>query len=126
MPDVEQATTPLPEQEFQEDEKTKEISSIHRFTNAIIWFIKDQWFLLGMGVVILIASQVQVPLAQQSIKQVTISYLSVSIIFFIAGCTLDTSTLLANYAKWKHHLFIQSQSFLLVSALAFAIVSLSV
>ena len=46
-------------------------------------------------------------------------------IFFITGCTLDTKILLNNYAKWKHHLFIQAQCFILVSALAFAIVSLA-
>ena len=93
--------------------------------DCALWFVKDQWFLFGIALVIIIASQVQVPLSQQAVKQVTVSYLSVSIIFFIAGCTLSTSTLLANYAKWKHHLFIQSQCFLLVSALAFAIVSLA-
>lgn len=49
----------------------------------------------------------------------------VSLIFFVTGCTLDTKILLSNYAKWKHHIFIQSQCFLMVSALAFAIVSLA-
>lgn len=49
----------------------------------------------------------------------------VSLIFFVTGCTLDTKILLNNYAKWKHHIFIQVQCFLMVSALAFAIVSLA-
>lgn len=78
-----------------------------------------------MSLVILIASQIQVPLSQQATKQITVSYLSVTIIFFTAGCTLDTRVLLQNYMKWKHHLFIQGQCFLLVSALAFAVVSLT-
>jgi hypothetical protein len=42
-----------------------------------IWFlIKDQWFLVGIAIVTIIASQVQVPLAQQNVKQVVVSYLS--------------------------------------------------
>lgn len=49
----------------------------------------------------------------------------VTLIFFITGCTLDTKILLDNYAKWKHHLFIQAQCFIMVSALAYAIVSLA-
>lgn len=108
------------------DEKKAPPKRWHKVAlDAILWFIKDQWFLLGMCLVIIIASQVQVPQPQQATKQVVISYLSVSIIFFTSGCTLDTKTLLSNYAKWKHHLFIQAQCFLLVSALAFAIVSLA-
>ena len=92
---------------------------------SVWWFLKDQWFLFGIVAVIIVASQVQVPLEQQATKQVVVAYTSVTIIFFIAGCTLPTKTLLANYAKWKHHLFIQAQCFLLVSALAFAVVSLT-
>jgi solute carrier family 10 (sodium/bile acid cotransporter), member 7 len=50
---------------------------------------------------------------------------TVSIVFFVAGCTIDTRILIDNYAKWKHHLFIQIQSFLMVSALAYAVVRLA-
>ncbi len=106
-------------------EQNSRRTASQRSLDFALWFVKDQWFLFGISLVIIIASQIQVPLSQQAVKQVTVSYLSVSIIFFIAGCTLSTSTLLANYAKWKHHLFIQSQCFLLVSALAFAVVSLT-
>lgn len=100
-------------------------SMIRTALDGALWFVKDQWFLLGIVLVIIISSQVQVPESQQATKQVAVSYLSVTLIFFITGCTLDTKILLNNYAKWKHHLFIQSQCFLLVSALAFAIVSLA-
>ncbi|RMZ75359.1 hypothetical protein DV738_g5521, partial [Chaetothyriales sp. CBS 135597] len=93
--------------------------------STVVWFIKDQWYLIGMGIVILIASQVQVSLSQQGVKQEIVSYVTVSIIFFIAGCTIPTRTLLENYAKWKHHLFIQAQCFLMVSALVFAVVSVT-
>ncbi|RMZ76973.1 hypothetical protein DV737_g4603, partial [Chaetothyriales sp. CBS 132003] len=108
-----------------EIQKTRKQRPERKVLSAVLWFIQDQWYLIGMGTVILIASQVQVRLGQQEVKQVTVSYLTVSIIFFIAGCTIPTRTLLENYAKWKHHLFIQAQCFLMVSALAFAVVSLT-
>jgi sodium/bile acid cotransporter 7 len=88
------------------------------------WFIHDQWFLLAMAFVILVSSQVQVPAAQQHIKRTVITYLSVSVIFFINGCTLETSILLANSLRWKLHAFVQLQCYLVCSAATFAIVSL--
>ncbi|KAJ9655888.1 hypothetical protein H2198_005329 [Neophaeococcomyces mojaviensis] len=93
--------------------------------DAILWFAKDQWFLIGIVIVTIVSSQIQVPESQQATKQVVVSYLAVTAIFFITGCTLDTKILLNNYAKWKQHLFIQAQCFLLVSSLAFAVVSLA-
>ncbi|KAF1974283.1 hypothetical protein BU23DRAFT_461644 [Bimuria novae-zelandiae CBS 107.79] len=92
--------------------------------NNLKWLIKDQWFLLAMGIIILIASQVQVPSSRQPIKRTIVTYLSVSIIFFVNGCTLSPRVLLANYKKWKIHAFVQLQCYLVTSALAFAIVSL--
>jgi solute carrier family 10 (sodium/bile acid cotransporter), member 7 len=115
----------VPAEDHHHDDPKAPKTSVQRALHAVGWFCKDQWFLLAMSVVIIIASQVQVPLSQQTTKQVVVSYLSVSIIFFTAGCTLSTDVLIANYAKWKHHLFIQGQCFLLVSALGFAVVSLT-
>ena len=88
------------------------------------WFLMDQWFLIALGLLILIASQVQVPLPQQKTKEVVVTYLCVAVIFFITGCTLPTKVLLQNYTRWKLHLFCQIQSFLLTSAIIFAVVSL--
>ena len=50
--------------------------ALKRITDFLLWFVKDQWFLLGICIVIIISSQVQVPAAQQAIKQKVISYLS--------------------------------------------------
>ncbi|OJJ47064.1 hypothetical protein ASPZODRAFT_131996 [Penicilliopsis zonata CBS 506.65] len=83
----------------------------------------DQWFLLGLGVVILIASQVQVPSSQLHIKQVVVTYLCVAIIFFATGCTLPTQALIKGISRWQVHLFIQIQCFLMTSAVIFGIVS---
>lgn len=107
------------------DASTNDKSWVQRTSEAIQWFLKDQWFLCAIVLVIIISSQVQVPESQQAIKQVVVSYLAVSIVFFVTGCTLDTRILLRNYAKWRQHLFIQGQCFLMVSALAFAVVSLA-
>lgn len=93
-------------------------------TDWILWFLKDQWFLLAMATIILISSQVQVPASQQKIKRTAITYLSVSVIFFINGCTLPTRLLIENYMRWKLHFFVQLQCYLVCSAATFGIVSL--
>lgn len=91
---------------------------------AAKWFVKDQWFLLAMAAVVLLSSQVQVPAAQQRRKRTVVTYLAVSVIFFVNGCTLDTRVMLANYMRWKLHIFVQLQCYLVCSAATFGIVSL--
>lgn len=86
-------------------------------------YLKEQWFLVGLGVVIAIASQKQIREDHQDLKQTIVSYFCVSIIFLITGCTLPTKVLLANYSRWKVHLFVQMQCFLMTSATTFAIVT---
>lgn len=44
--------------------------------DAVLWFVKDQWFLIGMVIVVIISSQVQVPESQQATKQVVVAYLA--------------------------------------------------
>ena len=95
-----------------------------RYGKAVGSLILDQWFLVGLGILIIIASQVQVPESQQHIKQTVAEYLCVSIIFFITGCTLPTKVLLQNASRWKLHIFVQVQCFLVCSAVIFAVVSL--
>lgn len=95
----------------------------HGWMKPLLEFLEDQWFLFVLGILIAIASQVQVPASQQNLKETVVSYLCVSIIFFVTGCTLDTQTLLNNYSRWKIHLFVQVQSFLMTSAITFGVVS---
>ncbi|RFU32140.1 hypothetical protein B7463_g4197, partial [Scytalidium lignicola] len=89
----------------------------------ILEVIADQWYLIGIGFAILIASQVQIPSSQVPLAKTIVSYLCVSIIFLSTGCTLPTRALIDNYSRWRVHLFVQIQSFLVTSALAFAVVS---
>ncbi|KAF2271425.1 uncharacterized protein EI97DRAFT_437852 [Westerdykella ornata] len=91
---------------------------------SLTWLVKDQWFLLVFGLLILISSQVQVPKSQQGIKRRVITYLAVSVIFFVNGCTLSTRVLMDNYLRWRVHIFVQLQCFLLTSVVTFAVVSL--
>jgi sodium/bile acid cotransporter 7 len=90
---------------------------------ATLCILLDQWFVLAMGIVIIIASQVQVAAAHQAKKEIVVTYLSVIIVFFITGCTLPTRVLIDNYSRWKVHIFVQVQCFLMTSAIIFGIVS---
>ena len=95
-----------------------------RYLSTAWFLIVDQWFLIALGFLILVASQIQVPGSQQAFKELVVTYLCVALIFFITGCTLPTKVLLANYSRWKIHIFVQIQSFLLTSAVIYAVVSL--
>ncbi|OJJ42648.1 hypothetical protein ASPZODRAFT_20175 [Penicilliopsis zonata CBS 506.65] len=93
-------------------------------TATVKKYLLDQWFLVGVMIVILIASQVQVPVSQEQRTETVVSYLCITLIFFVTGCTLPTSALVQNYSRWQVHLYVQGLSFLLTSALTFAIVLL--
>ena len=88
-----------------------------------IWFVYDQWFLFGLSFLILVSWRIQVPKAQQSLKETVVTYLCVAVIFFVTGCTLPTQVLVQNYKRWRLHLFCQVQSFFLTSVIVFGIVS---
>ncbi|CAF9919911.1 hypothetical protein IMSHALPRED_004760 [Imshaugia aleurites] len=96
----------------------------HQHLSKAKWFLVDQWFLLALGCLILIASQVQVPASQQGQKEIVVTYLCVAVIFITTGCTLPTRVLMQNYSRWKIHLFVQMQSFLMTSAVVYGVVSL--
>lgn len=76
-----------------------------------------------MGVLIAISSQVQVPPSKQPLKQNIINHLNVAVIFFINGCTTPTPVLAENLSRWKVHIFVQMQSYLLTSAITFGVIS---
>ena len=102
---------------------TKTQKTFHRIWASAKWLIKDQWFLLVFALLVIIASQKQVATPQaQQLKQTITSYLCVSIIFFVTGCSISTRILLENYTRWKIHLVVQGQGFLMTSAVTFGIV----
>jgi sodium/bile acid cotransporter 7 len=117
-------TTVEAETPMQSAVANKPKSMYTKAVQALKWFVKDQWFLLAMAAIILLSSQVQVPASRQQTKRTVITYLSVSIIFFVNGCTLQTRILVENYMRWKIHAFVQLQCYLVCSAATFAIVSI--
>lgn len=110
--------------EQQVERSPKRPSTTSTTLSFVLWWLKEQWFLVALGILIAFASQVQVPESQQELKTTIVTYLCVSIIFFLTGCTLPTRTLLDNYSRWKLHLFVQVQCFLMTSAIIFGVVSL--
>ena len=99
-------------------------STWRRYISLVRWFVIDQWFLLAFGSLIVLASQVQVSRPQQKKRETVVTYLCVAVIFLITGCTLPTRVLLQNYSRWKIHLFVQGQSFIMTSVIIYGVVSL--
>jgi sodium/bile acid cotransporter 7 len=125
MANTEQSTSrPKATPTTNQHDSGKKLTKRQRVTEILKWFVMDQWFLIIMGILILISSQIQVPKSQQQIKRTVVSYLSVSVIFFINGCTFPTKLLIENYSRWRIHLFVQLQCYLVTSAATFALVSL--
>ena len=122
-PSIEDEERTLP-QDGNESSPDQPKSKWRQYLSTAKWFITNQWFLVALGCLILISSQVQVPLSQQSKREIVVTYLCVALIFVITGCTLPTQVLLQNYKRWRIHLFVQAQSFLMTSAIAFAIVTI--
>lgn len=59
----------------------------------------------------------------QEQKSVAVFYTCVIVIFLITGCTLDSSVLARNYKRWRTHIYVLGQCFLVCSSLLFDIVS---
>ncbi|KAF2814720.1 uncharacterized protein BDZ99DRAFT_458710 [Mytilinidion resinicola] len=126
---MQQNTDPEPEPktsklENQIASKEREQTGPKKWLGSLLWLIKDQWFLVALACLIAISSQAQVPESQQHLKETIVTYLCVSIIFFITGCTLPTRVLIDNYSRWRLHIYVQVQCFLMTSATTFAVVSL--
>lgn len=73
-----------------------------RLSNAVLWFVKDQWFLVGIAIVIVIASQVQVPAQHQEQKQVLVSYLAGEL-QSVSVSHVVVSDLLSSFHHILHH-----------------------
>ena len=53
------------------------------WVKEVTHILAEQWFLIALGILIAIASQVQVPFQHQQLKRTVTSYLCISIIFFV-------------------------------------------
>ena len=118
------ATPPAGLSPGQDEKRLSPVARCHRYSSAVWWLIRDQWFILTFAALILVASQTQVPSSGQKMKEIIVSYLCMAVIFLTTGCTLPTTLLVQNYVLWKVHLFVQVQCLFVTSAIMFGVVSL--
>ncbi|KAK4054185.1 LRR receptor-like serine/threonine-protein kinase RGI2 [Microbotryomycetes sp. JL201] len=95
---------------------------------AIRWILSiilDQWFLIGIGIVIALAHSFPDVAKEGGVikSEYTISYLAVAIIFFISGLSLPLENLIKRIWDWRLHLVTQVTSFLFFPAVVYAIVN---
>ncbi|ADV20785.1 Hypothetical protein CGB_C0005C [Cryptococcus gattii WM276] len=93
--------------------------------SMILDFLIGNWFLIGIGVVIVLAWRFPHVAADGGVirSQYSITYGVIAAIFLITGLTLSTPALFHQLANWRLHLFTQIFSFLFFSAIVFAIVN---
>ncbi|GAA6017670.1 hypothetical protein JCM11491_001163 [Sporobolomyces phaffii] len=105
---------------------TTRLDTASRWTKAVLQFLLDQWFVLGVGFVIgMAAAFPNVARTGGIIKaQYTIKYLFVAIIFFISGLTLSLRNLFLRARDWKLHVVSQGTCFLVFPTIVFAIINL--
>lgn len=94
------------------------------FTKGLRWvgsLLLAQWFLIGMGILILLAYLFpNVGRSEGIIKsQYTVEYGVVAIIFLLSGLSISTKTLARMAAHWRAHLVTQSISFLITPTIIF-------
>lgn len=94
-----------------------------RFARAILNFAIDQWFLLLMGLLILLAYFFPIVGRRGgSIRsEYTINYGAVAIIFLISGLSLPFDKLVKHARNIRLHLIVQTYSFLFTSAVFFGV-----
>ncbi|GAA5851603.1 hypothetical protein JCM8547_001145 [Rhodosporidiobolus lusitaniae] len=109
----------------EKSEATTSSSRLWRACKRVVNFCIDQWFIIGIGVVIALASQFPNIARSGGIleAQWSIKYLAVAIIFFVSGLTLPLRNLYIGAYNWKLHLVCQITSFLVFPTVVFAIVS---
>jgi solute carrier family 10 (sodium/bile acid cotransporter), member 7 len=83
----------------------------------------EQWFIFGMGFVVLLAWLFPNVARQDGIikAQITINYGAVACIFLISGLTISTKTLVQMATKWRQHLLAQVMSFLITPSIIFGL-----
>lgn len=98
-------------------------SRLSTTSSHIRTFLVNQWFFLVLLLLILVSSQVQVPQSGRYLKERLVQHISVAVIFFINGCTVETRTLMDSAMSWRAHVFIQGMSFFFTSATMLGIVT---
>lgn len=94
-----------------------------RFLRSILSFAVDQWFLLTMGLLILLAYFFPIVGRRGgSIRsEYTINYGAVAVIFLVSGLSLPFDKLLKHAKNLRLHLIVQTYSFLFTSSVFFGV-----
>lgn len=116
-------TEPVQLQSSERPEVKKPIPAWLRFLKRIGGFLLDQWLLLAMGLVILLAYFFpSVGKHGGYIRsEYTVTYGAVALIFFTSGLTLPFDKLVKHAKNIRLHIIVQITSFLLTSAVFFGI-----
>lgn len=97
--------------------------NILRVAKLTLFFLLSQWFLIGIGVAILLSYFFPNFACRGGLirSEYSINYGAVAVIFFLSGLTMETKTLLQTLCLWKSHVFSQVFSFLITSSIMFGI-----
>ncbi|SCV69847.1 BQ2448_1241 [Microbotryum intermedium] len=103
-------------------------SAEDRFKAAVTWIgqtMLQQWFLIGIGVVIALAHSFPNVGREGGIIQAewSVNYLLVAIIFFVSGLSLPLQNIVKRSRDYKLHLITQGYSFLFFPIVVYAIVN---
>lgn len=100
-------------------------NKLWQHVKRVLLFLYAQWFLLGIGLVILLAHFFPNVARQDGVlkSQWSISYGLVALIFLISGLTIPLADFYKRAKAWNLHLTTQITSFFVFPAITFAIVS---
>jgi sodium/bile acid cotransporter 7 len=96
------------------------------FLQKILAFAKQQWFLVGLFIVVGIAAAYP-PLGKKNgliRAEITVTYIGVGIIFLLSGLSLKTKALAEAFIYWKLIVVVQLLSLAFIPAVAFGIAKL--
>lgn len=95
----------------------------HVLKYTVLFAIKN-WFILGMGVVVLLAYLFPNVARAHGILRadISISYCCVAIIFLISGLSMPTKVMAKQAKHWRAHLITQGLSFVITPAIMFGFV----
>ncbi|OCF31664.1 sodium/bile acid cotransporter 7-B/bile acid cotransporter 7-B [Kwoniella heveanensis BCC8398] len=97
-----------------------------RYPKSVLGWMVDNWFLIGIGVSIVLAWRFPHVASDGGVlrSEYSIKYGAIALIFLITGLTLSTSSLYRQFRNWRLHLFTQVFCFLFFPAIVFIIINI--
>lgn len=96
------------------------------FFKIFAFFILNQWLVIGMGIVCLLAYFFPHVASHGGVirAEYTILYGAVAVIFLISGMSIPKEKLFTHILNWRLHVLVQGISYLFIPALVYALVRL--